>query len=103
MKNLIFQNHLKYSLRMLASRTVYESSIISGIESIDISIVGFDAMNLEHYLSKLSMNDSRVIQSILKMWKAHPEVREMCTLPLHMAMIIAINKRGSDHSIRTRT
>ena len=102
MENLMFQNHLKYSLRILISRTVYESGIIlSGIKNV--SVIGFDAMNLEHYLCQLSMNDSRVIQSVLKIWKMHPNVREMCTLPLHMAMIIAINKRGSDHSIQTRT
>ena len=102
-KNLMLQNHLKYSLRILTSRTVYESrlSIVNGIESI--SVVGFDATNLEHYLSKLSMNDSQVIDSVLKAWKAHPKVREMCTLPLHMAIIIAVSKGNSDHSIRTRT
>ena len=49
------------------------------------------------------MNDSRVTQSILTAWKAHPKVQQMCTLPLHMAMIIAISKRDGDHSIQTRT
>ena len=102
-KNLMLENQLKYSLRILTSRTVYESRLsnVNGIESI--SVVGFDTINLEYYLCELSMNDSRVIQSVLKVWKAHPEVREMCTLPLHMAMIIAISKKGSDHSIQTRT
>ena len=101
-KNLMLQNHLKYSLRILTSRTVYESRLsnINGIESI--SVVGFDIMNLEHYLRKLSMN-GRVIQSVLKVWKAHPKVRQMCTLPLHMAMIMAISEKDSDHSIQTRT
>ena len=80
---------------------MYESNFKTGVKRV--SVIGFDAKNLEHYLRKLAMNDNRVIQSVLRAWKAHPKVKQMCTLPLHMAMMIAIAKRDIHHSIQTRT
>ena len=43
-KNLMFQNHLKHSLRILTSRTVYESNTKTGIKSI--SVIGLMSRTL---------------------------------------------------------
>ena len=100
--DVMFRNKLHSSLCILASRP-YDFMKNSGLKQIEL--VGFDHNSLEDYLHSLS-TDRTLIESILETWKTHPEVREMCTLPLNLVLLIAI-KRNTDLKqsliIQTRT
>ena len=54
-----------------------------------IEILGYNIDNLMNYLHKLSDN-ATLVNEIQRSWDNDPEVKEMCTLPLNMAMMLYI-------------
>ncbi len=82
-----------------------------GIEYIEL--LGYEEEDLEKHLNTLCKN-VEVRKSMLKLWNDQPTVREMCLLPLHLAMIIdlvmyntkstkAMQLHGNELKIQTRT
>ena len=65
-------------------------------------IIGYDIDNLSQYLHKLSDN-ATLISVIQQSWGNSTNVKEMCTLPLHMVMMLYIYSYESNVSIRTTT
>lgn len=73
--DLMYRQHLHSSLCILASRPHVDLKVSeAGVKHVIIH--GFDDVNLEHYLHKLS-TDTAVTESVLKLWKTYPKVREM--------------------------
>lgn len=64
-------------------------------------IIGYRLYNLDSYLEKLSKNNT-VTDRVKKFWKTK-QVKEMCQLPLHMAMIVFIAQSTHASSIQTKT
>ena len=96
---LIKGNELHSSLCIITSRSRshYFSSRHKHVE-----LLGFDSNDLDNYLAKFTYKD-QVITSIKDIWKAHPNIKEMCTLPLHLEMIVAIIAYGGKHTPQTKT
>ena len=80
--NMIFRNVLHSSLCIATSRSFDKFG-----EEVDFQIIGFPFIQLESYLLKLS-NDSRLTGSVKDLWRSNRKIKEMCMLPLHMAMIL---------------
>ena len=97
---LFFEFNLHFSLCILTSRpsTLYVKQ--SGIEYI--TMTGFKSANLELYLETLS-TDTRVINSIISLWNSNHFIKEMCTLPLNMAMLISIVTNDENLVFNTKT
>lgn len=103
--HLFFKNRLPLSLRILTSRPPGSNEFRqfkrdSGVPHIEI--VGFADELLESALHKLSTNET-ASQLVLKLWKIHPKVKEMCRLPLHLAMVIFIAQYGRPYALKSRT
>ena len=64
-----------------------------------VEIVGFQQNRLESYLRRLSNNKTANLIVLNK----DRQVKEMCQLPLHMAMIIFIAKSAHSSAIQTKT
>ena len=96
--DLAFRDKLKFSVCILTARP-YNIKADHGLKHVEI--VGFEDENLDHFLATLSTNHS-VTQSVLDLWSEYPHVREMCTLPLHLPMVIFIIKYESSLRIQTR-
>ena len=97
---LMFQDSLYHSLCKLTSRS--ELNFMGGIGIKHVVIVGVDNKDLETYLK---LHSAKKINSVLNMWKVHPTMREVYTLPLHLSMIVTIAKHMHDRiqTIQTRT
>ena len=65
-----------------------------------IKILGYNIDNLMNYLHKLSDN-ATLVSAIQYSWDSNPKVKEMCTLPLNMAMMLYIYSYESSVSLRT--
>ena len=96
---MFFHNKLNSSICIMASRP-YDFRQMTGIKHI--KIVGFKLEDLKTYLNLLSLN-SRTENAVLAIWKTYPKVKEICTLPLHLAMLIAVVEDDSGQTIKTRT
>ena len=84
---LFFENRLSKSHCLLSSRPYdFKRAKLPGFVK-QVTLLGFDENNIELYLDKLC-DDTTVRNAILKLWASNPILREMCTLPLHFAMII---------------
>ena len=67
-----------------------------------VEILGYDIDNLTDYLQRLSDNTT-LVSAIQHSWDNNPKVKEMCTLPLNMAMMLYIYSYESSVSFRTTT
>jgi hypothetical protein len=65
-----------------------------------VEIVGYNIDSLTNYLHRLSDN-ATLVSAIQRSWDDNPKVKEMCTLPLHMAMMLYIYSYRSSVSFRT--
>ena len=98
--DLTFRNILRMSYCILTSR---DDTIMKSRNGIShVNIVGFNNSNLVQYLTKVANNHS-VTKSVQNLWSAYPSVREMCTLPLHLNMIIFIVKHEAKPVLHTRS
>ena len=95
---LFFENRLSESHCFLTSRPYdfMNDKLPSFVKQV--SLTGFDINNLELYLDK-HCDDSTARNTILKLWASYPNFREMCTLPLHFAMIIDMGTRLENEPI----
>ena len=94
--DLIFQNRLNNSFCVLTSRYRKEHSGLNHAE-----MIGFECNDLNRYVATIANNHS-LTQSVLDLWSKYPDVRHMCTLPLHLAMIVFIMRYESTPKIHTR-
>ena len=69
-------------------------------KEIQVKILGYNIDNLMNYLHKLSDN-ATLVSAIQHSWDSNPKVKEMCTLPLNMAMMLYIYSYESSVSLRT--
>ena len=103
---IFFENHLPSSRCVMTSRPyTFESHRHIPKEIDHFELVGFNVDNLELYLDNLS-NDSEIPlkNAILKQWEDNPKLKEICTLPMHLNMMIYIIEGNySEHNIRTKT
>ena len=98
---LFFENRLSESHCFLSSRPYdfMSDKLPSFVKQV--TLTGFDKSNLELYLDKLC-DDIPAKRSILKLWASNPNLRELCTLPLHFAMIIDTGIRLENEPIIKR-
>ena len=86
--NLIFQNELPLSLCISTSRAFSEKHLEGNIK-----LIGFPIARLGEYLHDLT-NDSEVIASIEELWNKNRKMKELCTLPLHLSMILLLSQHN---------
>lgn len=96
--DLFFQNILSNSFCLLTSRFHEENS---RLQFKHIKMIGFPYHDLDRYVATLA-NNRTLTQSVLALWSKYPDVRAMCTLPLHLAMVIFIMRHQSTPIIHTR-
>ena len=82
-----FRKYKHYLFYILTSRSITLPT--KDGEMNFITITGFSFENLENNLNQL-LYDQSVAQSVLKVWNKNEKVKELCTLPLHMVMLISI-------------
>ena len=100
---LFFEFNLHSSLCILTSRPssgTIKFSTQPGIEHI--RMVGFKISDLEKHLETLS-TDSHVTNSIIRLWNSNRFIKELCTLPLYMMMLLSITKNEERLVLNTRT
>lgn len=95
--DLIFQRLLSNSFCILISRYHKENGY--GLKHIEM--IGFEHINLDHYVAILANNRS-LTQSVLDLWSKYPDMRDMCTLPLHLAMVVFIMRYENTPRLHTR-
>ena len=101
--HLLFENYLNQSLRILTSRPSNDFKQFKRVSGVPrVEVVGFADELLETALFELSTNETAT-QLVLKLWKIHPKVKEMCRLPLHLAMVLFIAQHGRPYALRSRT
>ena len=95
---LFFENHLSESHCFLTSRPYdfVNDKLPSFVKQV--TITGFDINNLELNLDK-HCDDSTARNAILKLWASNANFREMCTLPLHFAMIVDMGTKLENEPI----
>ena len=112
-----FINNLIYGLLPL-SHVIFTSKpyVTKKSDSIEyVEVLGYKDEDLEKHLNTLC-KDEEVRKSMLTLWKEQQTVREMCLLPLHLAMVIDLVKydtkstkdietklHGNELKIKTRT
>ena len=67
-----------------------------------MKVIGYNIDELSYNLNKLS-NNATLISSIQLLWIYNKGVKEMCTLPLHMVMLLYVYHYESSVTIRTTT
>ena len=94
---LMHNNELPLSGRILTSRP--DDDLMTVTNSYEI--IGYELHKLDTYLDQLTTNEvaKRIVQ---KLWKDR-ELKEMCQLPLHMAMVVFIAQTKHASSIKTTT
>lgn len=94
---LLQKSELPYSVSIVTSRPYDDLIKIKN----SVKIIGFKLNELGSHLLKLS-DKKTALQIQQKFWKDR-QVKEMCQLPLHMAMVIHIARSMHVSSIRTKT
>ena len=92
----------------LAESTVIVTSRPSAAEDIKIffhkvvEIIGFGEKGMQAYLEQLKLSDAdyQIIDSYLK---AHPNVRQLCYLPLHLSMLVYVAVHDTLSLVDTET
>ena len=92
-----FINNLIYGLLpqshvIFTSRPYYVTKKSDSIEYVEV--LGYKDKDLEKHLNTLC-KDEEVRKSMLTLWKEQQTMREMCLLPLHLAMIIDLVKHDT--------
>jgi hypothetical protein len=98
--DLFFQNILSNSFCVLTSRVRFHEEN-SGLQFKHIKMIGFPYNDLDRYVAILA-NNRTLTQSVLALWSKYPDVRDMCTLPLHLAMVVFIMRHESTPILHTR-
>ena len=94
---LMHNNELPLSGRILTSRP--DDDLMEATNSCEI--IGYEFEKLDTYLDQLTTNE--VTKGIVqKLWEDR-ELKEMCQLPLHMAMMVFIAQTKHASSIKTTT
>jgi adenylate kinase family enzyme len=96
---IIEGNKIHSSFCLLTSRPFSSKNFK---EITQFAILGYNIDNLASYLHRLSDN-ATLVSAIQRSWDNNPKVKEMCTLPLHMAMMLYIYSYESSVSFRTTT
>ena len=96
-EDLMFNNELPNLICILTSRP--DSDLKATNASVEL--LGFKPNKLDSYLETLVI-DTTVKQIVQKLWK-DKQVKELCKLPLHMAMILFIAQTQHASSINTKT
>ena len=115
--NTNFIHDLVYDLLPL-SHVIFTSKpyVTKKSDSIEyVEVLGYKDEDLEKHLNTLC-KDEEVRKSMLTLWEEQPTMREMCLLPLHLAMVIDLVKydtkstkdsemklHGNELKIQTRT
>lgn len=94
---LLQKSELPYSVSIVTSRPYDDLININN----RVKIIGFKLNELDNYLLKLS-DEKTAMRVKQEFWKDR-QVKEMCRLPLHMAMVIHIARSTPVSSIRTKT
>ena len=94
---LMHNNELPLSGRILTSRP--DDDLMTVTNSYEI--IGYEFDKLDTYLDQLTTNE-RTKGIVQKLWKDR-ELKEMCQLPLHMAMVVFIAQTKHASSIKTTT
>ena len=94
--HLLQGNKLYNSLRIITTRPNEMSSRYIAVKK-NLEIVGFKRSDLPHYLNVVSKNET-VNKMVSNLWKAQPNIQELCTLPLLFSMILSIAKENNDES-----
>ena len=91
---LIKKTKLPLSSVIITSRPSATSSVPTSTMSCHIEIVGFSQKQVEEYINDyyVSISQSNKAQELLEYLDTHPNVKDMCYLPLHLAMIIYVNQ-----------
>lgn len=95
--DLMFNNELPNLICILTSRP--DSDLKKTNASVDI--LGFQPNQLDSHLEILATNKT-VKKTVNKLWE-DKQVKELCKLPLHMAMILFIAQSKEASSIKTKT
>ena len=94
---LMHNNELPLSRRILTSRP--DDDLVEVTNTSEI--IGYELSKLDMYLDLLTTNEAA--KGFVKdLWK-ESEVKEMCQLPLHMALVVFIAQTSHASSIKTRT
>ena len=94
-----FGNILHSSICILTSRpNFYEER--DGINIFEV--VGFSGINMQRYLHSMA-SDEHVTRSVLDVWRANPNIKDMCKLPLNMVMVVFIAKHDRIFALHTKT
>ena len=97
--DLVFHNVLNNSFCILTSRFLKENS---GLQFKHIKMIGFPHKDLDQYVAILANDNQSLTQSVLDLWSKYPDVRDMCTLPLHLSMVMFIMRYETKPRIHTR-
>jgi DNA polymerase III delta prime subunit len=95
--DLMFNNELPNLICILTSRPDSDLKVTNA----SVDILGFKPNKLDSYLETLAP-DKAVKETVLKLWK-DKQVKELCKLPLHMAMTLFIAQTPHASSINTKT
>ena len=96
--DLMFNNELPNSICIMTSRP--DSDLKALNATVDIG--GFKRDKLDNYLQILSAGNEDIKDKVIKLWQ-DKQVKELCQLPLHMAMILFIARTIHASSITTKT
>ena len=57
---------------------------------------------MEHYLRSMA-SDENITRSVLDLWHANPNIKDMCKLPLNMVMVVFLAKNDKITNVHTKT
>ena len=97
---LFFENLLRSSICILASRPSFYGERV-GIEVFEI--VGFSGAHMQHYLDLHTMSKNENVTLVLDLWNTRPIIRDICRLPLNMAIIVSLAKDDRNFTFHTNT
>ena len=98
MDEIVEGNRIQSSFCILTSRSLPKEFQ----RQTSFEMIGYNISSLPDYLPKL-LNNASLTSKIKELWKNDSNMKEMCTLPLHMAMIVYILKYESNLLISTAT
>ena len=95
--DLIFNNQFPNLMCIITSRPDNDLNKINA----SVDIVGFQPKKLDSYLQTF-ITDKSIKERVKKLWK-DKQIKDLCKLPLHMAMIVFIAQTIHASSITTKT
>ena len=103
---VIHREFLPLATVIVTSRPIASSCVPVKSRDLHVEIVGFMPEQIEEYVTDYYQSLSRPgeAQDLISYLESHPNVKDMCYLPLHLAMILYINKyRGKNPLPETET